>query len=106
MRNATRILIAVALCLSGSPTSFADWNDPTRPDNYRVSGPRGSAPVYNVSAIFTSNDRQVAVLNGRLIRAGDRLGRVKVVRIEEDRVTLSVDNKTVVAALNNRRNGR
>ena len=106
MRSATQFLVVAALCLGCSLSSFAEWNDPTRPDNYRVSGPRGSAPVYNVSAIFTSNDRQVAVLNGRLIRAGDRLGRVEVVRIDEDRVTLSVDNKTVVAALNNRRNGR
>ncbi len=106
MRSPLRIVLAAVLCLSGSLTSSADWNDPTRPDNYRVSGPRGSAPVYHVSAIFTSDDRQVAVLNGRLVRAGDRLGRVKVVRIDEDRITLSVDNKMLVAALNNRRNGR
>ena len=91
---------------AAASVGWADWNDPTRPDNYRVSGPSGSAPVYRVSAIFTSHDRQVAVLNGRLVREGDRIGRVEVVCIEKDRVTLSVDEKTLVAALNNRRNGR
>ena len=106
MRSANRIVLAAALYLSGDLALSADWNDPTRPDNFRVSGPRGSAPVYHVSAIFTSDDRQVAVLNGRLVREGDRLGRVEIVRIEEDRVTLNVDNKTLVAALNNRRNVR
>ena len=106
MRRAYLKLFAGVLCLTSVAAAADDWNDPTRPDNYRTSGPRGSAPVYNVSAIFTSDSRQVAVLNGRLVREGDRIGRVEVVRIDEDRVTLSVDQKTLVAALNNRRNGR
>ena len=106
MHSTSLIVLAGALGLFSSPALSADWNDPTRPDNYRASGPRGSAPVYRVSAIFTSNDRQVAVLNGRLVREGDRIGRAEVVSIDKDRVTLSVDQKTLVAALNNRRNGR
>ncbi|MEM9404035.1 MAG: general secretion pathway protein GspB [Pseudomonadota bacterium] len=106
MPKATPLALAILLCLPNGPAAAEDWNDPTRPDNYRASGPRGGAPVYVVSAIFSSDNRQVAVVNGRLVREGDRIGQVEVVRIDEDRVTLSANQKTRVVALNNRRNGR
>lgn len=105
-RVITCSMATVLICLSGVTIAAAEWSDPTRPDNLRIAEARAGTPVFRVSAIFTSNDKQVAVLNGRLVREGDRLGRATVTRIDEDRVTLSVDKKTMVATLNNRRNGR
>ena len=105
-RVITSSIATVLMCVTGATVAEAEWNDPTRPDNLQVAAARAGAPVFRVSAIFTSNAKQVAVLNGRLVREGDRLGRATVTRIDEDRVTLSVDKKTMVATLNKRRNGR
>lgn len=105
-RVITSSIATVLMCVTGATVAEAEWNDPTRPDNLQVAVARAGTPVFRVSAIFTSNAKQVAVLNGRLVREGDRLGRATVTRIDEDRVTLSVDKKTMVATLNKRRNGR
>lgn len=105
-RLSTLILSGLLLCLSSVSATQAEWNDPTRPDNLRDTVGHTGSPVFRVSAIFASNAKQVAVLNGRLVREGDRLGRATVTHIDENRVTLSVDEKTMIATLNNRRNGR
>ena len=103
MPESMRILLHAAfILLLSAPASSADWVDPTRPDTY-YAPVASAAPAYILSAIFRSGDRQIAVVNGRSLAVGDRLGRAKLVRIDADRITLELDGRSIVRKLKNGR---
>lgn len=103
MREAAKHgLCALALLLVAALVRGEQWADPTRPDNYR-SPTAASDRAFALSAIFVSGERRVAVLNGQLLRVGDRLGDAEVVRIDDDRVVLRAGSRSIVARLNNER---
>jgi MSHA biogenesis protein MshK len=63
--------------------------DPTRPvhaPTKALSTVRGSEPVSRLTAIFQSNDRRVAVLDGRVVKVGDRIGDIVIQEILLDSV--------------------
>jgi hypothetical protein len=49
----------------------------------------GGDAVPTVTSILIVPDRRLAILNGRVVTEGDRVGRRKVSRIERDSVTLT-----------------
>jgi hypothetical protein len=70
MRLLLPLLAACALT-----TAVADpLRDPTRPPQAAGAraAPQEQAPV--LSAVFTAGDRRSAIVNGRLVRAGDSVG--------------------------------
>jgi len=72
-----------------APLSHADpLIDPTRPPvTVHKSGPVNLAePVVHVTAIFSSGERRVAVLDGQVVKVGDRVGVVTVQEITPDGV--------------------
>ena len=100
MRNTSRALLIAALLGAGSaPLPAADPNDPMRPERPEPASQRGQA-LYHLSAVFASDERRSAVLNGRLVRVGHEVGRARVVAIEADRVILDVDGVERIARLN------
>lgn len=58
-----------------------------------------SAPVYKLQGIFFRPARPLAMVNGRNVQAGDKVGNARVVSIQRDSVTLSVDGETKVLTL-------
>lgn len=48
---------------------------------------------YMLSGILTRGERQVAIMNGQLVREGDELEGGTIVRIEQDQVVVSQHNK-------------
>jgi len=81
-----RIVLA-ALLLSAAHASYAGLlADPTRP--YAVSrSPAGRVvSEFSVTAIFRSELRQVAVVNGVVVQAGDRLRDARILEILPDGV--------------------
>lgn len=54
---------------------------------------------YRLSAILYSPERRVAIVNGRALSEGQRLGRARVTRIHRGKVDLEVGNKTLTLAL-------
>ncbi|MFC4701076.1 hypothetical protein ACFO4O_12960 [Glaciecola siphonariae] len=66
--------------------------DPTRPPSVIAQQltplQKVNAP-FNVSAIFTRNDRRYAVVNGQVLKQGDEILGMKVSGIEASNVTLS-----------------
>jgi MSHA biogenesis protein MshK len=60
--------------------------DPTRPAHAKPSAPAPSAAEMRLEAVMKSGDRHVAVVNGRVVRAGDRIGDVQIEEITSDAV--------------------
>jgi len=60
--------------------------------------PRALGPPFRLEAISRRDGEPVAILNGRLVREGDRLGTARIVRIGELEVEIEVDGIRSVLA--------
>lgn len=100
MLSRTRHLTILALTLaSGLCVADEVLRDPTRP--YTAAEPRAStAPRFVVNAIIVSDDRRVAIVNGRRVGVGSALRGARVIAIEKDQLILDIDGKRVIAGLN------
>ena len=100
MRKRARQFAVVALTLaSGLCLADEAFRDPTRP--YTAVEQRATAsPRFVVSAIIVSEDRRVAIVNGRRVGVGSSLSGARVISIEKDQLTLDLDGKRVTARLN------
>ncbi len=97
-----RCLLIVGMALAAVVSDADDdvLRDPTRPVTaVEVTTPARPAARYVVSAIFVGPDRRVAVVNGRTVGLGDRVGGARVVDIAPDRLILAVGGKTLTARL-------
>jgi hypothetical protein len=63
--------------------------DPTQPFSYSSKYSKREAP--KLQAIFFGNGRKEAIINGTLLREGDRFGEHRVIKISSDRVSSSID---------------
>lgn len=75
-------------------TSMVYANDPTRPPHW-LQAPAQSAPAFNpdkyqLQQIIQHPQRQVAVINGQLLRVGDEIDGARLVRIDATSVQLRV----------------
>lgn len=93
MRNPLRT-IALAMLVAGTfsaPVDATDVaSDPMRPDTLRQVSARTTA-VYRVNAIIVSDERRIAIVNGRRVGVGDAVGTAQVVSITRSEVILDVD---------------
>ena len=102
MRNSWQAPILLLLLTAG-PNAVADddFRDPTRP----YSAPEYSSVVqshFEVHAIFSSNKRSVAIVNGRRVTVGSELNDARVLAITKNSVTLDLDGEQVVLTVRGR----
>lgn len=77
--------------------------DPTRPFYARAVAPApgtsngGGVASYDVTAIFTSDLRRVAVINGQRVVEGDQVDGATVVEILADKLRLNVNGKVITS---------
>lgn len=89
---------------STSIGSAEELRDPTRPHTYnKVERTVHGVPSFAVNAIFVSDDRRIAIINGERVRVGDVVSGATVVDIQKEQVTLSVSGKQFIAGLKTRR---
>lgn len=72
--------------------------DPTRPYSARPSVPV-RAVAFSVTAIFTSQKRRVAIVNGQRVTEGDRVDGATVVEILKASLRLNLHGKEVTTSL-------
>ena len=72
--------------------------DPTRPYSVRSFVSAGAA-TFNVTAIFVSQKRRVAIVNGRRVTEGDQVDGATVVEIRKDGLRLNLDGKALTTRL-------
>ena len=95
---------AALLLAAASIVSAEELRDPTRPHTYTVERATvAGVPRFSINAIFVSDERRLAIINGERVQVGDRVSGATVVSIEKEQVTLSVSGKQFTARLKTRR---
>jgi len=97
---ATSILAASTLPWSGARAE--SLSDPMRPATVRAPvtpTARSTDKNARVTAIFISDDRRVAVLDGVVVREGDRIGELVVEEIGSDSVRYQRLGRSEIAKL-------
>jgi len=88
-RRAVRVsCIALALVIGISYAKADTLIDPTRPANapIKVGTAVRGVDSARLTAIFQTGDRRVAVLDGRVVKTGDRIGDIVIQEISPDSV--------------------
>jgi len=85
------VLLSFALLSAGGPAFAQALADPTRPPNLSglpsgAAGASVSGPV--LQSIVLSPERKIAVISGKLVGIGDRVGEATLVSIDFDSVRL------------------
>ena len=91
----TTVLILGVIFSVAAPAAES-LKDPTRPYHAAGASKRGTSVTnkYLVTAIFVSQQRRVAVVNGQLVTVGDRVGKARVSKILTDSVRLRIAGNT------------
>ena len=88
-----------ALLLAVIPAGYAQaLTDPTRPAQYR---PVAAQERLDLQSILFSDSRKVAVINGKALTEGERIGGARVLSISKDSVRLRRGGKVVRLQLDN-----
>ena len=98
-RNIVRILLTLmVLGTTNSVNADEVLRDPTRP--YRVTATQSrEAPRFTVNAIFISDQRRIAIVNGQRVAIGGHVGGATVIAINKDQLILNIDGKRITARL-------
>ncbi len=93
------VVLLVAPILANAQETL---RDPTRPWSARTVAPVGTVTStgvtgFRVTAIFTSDRRRVAVVNGQRVSEGDTVDGATVVEILTDDLRLDLNGKTITS---------
>lgn len=89
-----------ALLLTMSAKAAADrLVDPTRPPQATDASASPSQDSVRVEAVLRSKERDLAIVNGKIVRAGDRIGGVQIEAILVDGIRYVRDGQVHVARL-------
>lgn len=101
-----RVSILCGLCalllLPPQPASAAEGSDPMRPPSLQAGTKRSggtSASGYHLSSILIAAEHRSAIINGRNVALGDRIGSARVSAISATQVTLSIGGSKRVLTL-------
>lgn len=95
-RSAARyILGALAVMLLPLPVLAEAPSDPMRPPQASVYSTSAKKSVirYHLSSIVISPSRRSAIINGKSVTTGDRVGNARVTEIQGTRVRISIAGK-------------
>jgi MSHA biogenesis protein MshK len=82
------IMLAAASVVAGAALA-QPLADPTRPPTHgAVQALQGDAPRTRLQSVLISPGRSVAIIDGRAVRPGERIGDATVLSIEPAEVTL------------------
>jgi len=98
--QACRIVLLGSLALMMVPAA-AQLDDPTRPPGYRLYTPGGqqSGPSWYVNTLKISEHERIAIVNGRRVQVGDRVGGARVLDIQPSYVRLRYQQEEVAIRL-------
>lgn len=102
MRNCLLVLIVTAAMTLGLvPAASAEPDrDPTRPYSAQaIPSPGSRNTAFNVSAIFVSTARRVAIVNGQRVTEGDSINGAVVVEISKNALRLNLNGKELTTRL-------
>jgi len=89
---ATTVILLAAVVLAATPAWALD--DPTRPPlrAAKVAAPAKPAPpLLILQSVIRSPNGDAAIISGKLVPVGGRIGAARLVRVSEDEAVLRVD---------------
>lgn len=95
----------LALLLAMAPAALAEvLDDPTRPPGYRLPG-SGKATVrgWHLSGIWIRDGQRLALINGRMVRPGQRIDGAQLVSVGPTGVRLRKGERIITVRLLPRR---
>ena len=104
-RSRCNVLVASVLLAGGllSLPAQAQFEDPTRPPNFSElasnAAQDSSAPAWQLSSILVSPQRSIAIINGKTVKQGDRIGNARVLKIQTTGVILRTGEETFTVKL-------
>jgi hypothetical protein len=104
MKTLTNPYLATLLLTMTAQSALADrLTDPTRPANAKAisSGQKLEAAV-RLEAILRSEGSHLAIVNGKVVRAGDRIGTTRIDAVFPDGIRYTRDGRTHTARLDNK----
>lgn len=98
-KNTETSLIALILLASVSFSAASEiLRDPTRPYTAREAI-TVAPPRFNVNAIIVSDERRIAIVNGKRVAVGGQVNGATVISIEKTELVLDVDGQEVTLGL-------
>jgi MSHA biogenesis protein MshK len=95
-----KALIPFALAAACCTADAGSLPDPTRPLTFTpAEAVASSEPVLRLEAVMGSSDRPVAIVNGKLVRVGDRIDGMTIAAIDGDSVRYVSAGRERVARL-------
>ena len=91
-----RFTLLICLTMQSSILLAKNTQDPMRPPHFNPSSPAVTAVAqpWNLTEILISGDRRVAIINDKLVKAGDTINSAKIISINTGYVVLTANNKT------------
>jgi MSHA biogenesis protein MshK len=104
-KAAALVIVAIGWLACAAEAQELPLRDPMRPFVPDSGGGAGEAAPrgFELSAVFISATRRIAVINGDLVREGDRVGNAQITRIDSQSVRLRRGNEELVLRLNDGR---
>jgi MSHA biogenesis protein MshK len=94
-----RYLATLLLSMTAKAAVADRLVDPTQPAHTRPADSGEALPAIRVEAILQSAERRLAIVNGQVVRAGDRVGSIQILEVNADGVRYSRGGQTNVARL-------
>lgn len=93
------LLVMTLIAFTATPALMAETlADPMRPPSAAspgaVNGSKKAVQYYHLSSILISPGHRSAIINGKRVSVGERIGRARVTEIRGNEVTLSIAGKT------------
>jgi len=92
------IVVLMLTVVCGASFGGEPLRDPTRP--YKaIAVTKVASPRFAVNAIIVSDDRRVAIVNGRRVGIGGSIDGATVISIDRDQLVLTKNGKHITARL-------
>lgn len=94
-----RYLATLLLSMTAKAAVADRLMDPTQPAYARPADNGETLPPVRVEAILQSGERRLAIVNGKVVRDGDRLGAIQILEVRADGVRYLRNGATNIARL-------
>jgi MSHA biogenesis protein MshK len=94
-----RYLATLLLSMTAKAALADRLMDPTQPAHARPENTGETLQAVRVEAILQSGERRLAIVNGKVVRAGDRVGLIHILEVNSDGVRYSRGGETNIARL-------
>jgi MSHA biogenesis protein MshK len=103
MKTLTNPYLATLMLSLTAQAAVADrLVDPTRPANARPAAAAERIDAVRLEAIMRSDGAYVAIVSGKVVRAGDRVGNARIEEILPNGIRYSRDGRSFTAQLDNK----